>query len=110
MVGECLHELDVIIYATGFHSVTGELLRIDIRGLDNVSLERIQTFEKEIQLGLKNDSAGQKIYQTLMETKALPKEADLKAFKSKRSIFAKKNINYNLILSKINTHGIKIMN
>lgn len=39
MVGECLHELDVIIYATGFHSVTGELLRIDIRGLDNVSLE-----------------------------------------------------------------------
>ena len=48
--------------------------------LDNVSLERIQTFEKEIQLGLKNDSAGQKIYQTLMETKTLPKEADLKAF------------------------------
>ena len=48
--------------------------------LDDVSLERIQTFEKEIQLGLKNDSAGQKIYQTLMETKTLPKEADLKAF------------------------------
>jgi F-type H+-transporting ATPase subunit alpha len=48
--------------------------------LDDVSLEHIQTFEKEIQLGLKNDSAGQKIYQTLMETKTLPKEADLKAF------------------------------
>jgi F-type H+-transporting ATPase subunit alpha len=48
--------------------------------LDDVSLEHIQTFEKEIQLGLKNDSAGQKIHQTLMETKTLPKEADLKAF------------------------------
>jgi cation diffusion facilitator CzcD-associated flavoprotein CzcO len=33
-----LHELDVIIYATGFHSLTGELLRLDIRGQNNRSL------------------------------------------------------------------------
>jgi cation diffusion facilitator CzcD-associated flavoprotein CzcO len=33
------HELDVIIYATGFHSVTGELLRIDIRGQHDRSLQ-----------------------------------------------------------------------
>jgi cation diffusion facilitator CzcD-associated flavoprotein CzcO len=30
--GDDIHELDVIIYATGFHSVTGELMRMDIRG------------------------------------------------------------------------------
>ncbi len=34
-----LHELDVIIYATGFHSVTGELLRMDIRGQGGRSLQ-----------------------------------------------------------------------
>ena len=34
-----LHELDVIIYATGFHSVTGELLRMDIRGQGGHSLQ-----------------------------------------------------------------------
>ena len=39
IVGEELHELDVIIYATGFHSITGELLRMDIRGLNDVSLQ-----------------------------------------------------------------------
>lgn len=33
-----LHELDVIIYATGFHSITGELLRMDIRGQGGHSL------------------------------------------------------------------------
>jgi cation diffusion facilitator CzcD-associated flavoprotein CzcO len=33
------HQLDVIIYATGFHSVTGELLRIDIRGQHDRSLQ-----------------------------------------------------------------------
>jgi cation diffusion facilitator CzcD-associated flavoprotein CzcO len=33
-----LHELDVIIYATGFHSLTGELLRMDIRGQHGRSL------------------------------------------------------------------------
>jgi cation diffusion facilitator CzcD-associated flavoprotein CzcO len=39
MVGDELHELDVLIFATGFHSVTGELLRIDIRGEDGISLQ-----------------------------------------------------------------------
>lgn len=34
-----LHELDVIIYATGFHSVTGELLRMDIRGQHGRTLQ-----------------------------------------------------------------------
>jgi len=33
-----LHELDVIIYATGCHSLTGELLRLDIRGQNDRSL------------------------------------------------------------------------
>jgi cation diffusion facilitator CzcD-associated flavoprotein CzcO len=37
--GGKLHELDVIIYATGFHSVTGELLRMDIRGQHGRSLQ-----------------------------------------------------------------------
>ena len=35
---EGLHELDVIIYATGFHSLTGELLRMNIRGEGGRSL------------------------------------------------------------------------
>lgn len=34
-----LHELDVIIYATGFHSITGELLRMDIRGQHGRTLQ-----------------------------------------------------------------------
>jgi cation diffusion facilitator CzcD-associated flavoprotein CzcO len=33
-----LHELDVIIYATGFDAMTGALTRIDIRGRDQMSL------------------------------------------------------------------------
>ena len=33
------HDLDVIIYATGFHTLTGELLRMDIRGVGGRSLE-----------------------------------------------------------------------
>ena len=37
--GDDLHELDVIIYATGFHSVTGELMRMDIRGQHGRSLQ-----------------------------------------------------------------------
>ena len=37
--GNEVHELDVIIYATGFHSVTGELLRMDIRGQHGRSLQ-----------------------------------------------------------------------
>jgi len=35
-----LHELDVIIYETGFHSLTGELLRMDIRGQGGRSLQQ----------------------------------------------------------------------
>jgi len=37
--GNDLQELDVIIYATGFHSVTGELLRMDIRGQHGRTLQ-----------------------------------------------------------------------
>jgi cation diffusion facilitator CzcD-associated flavoprotein CzcO len=33
-----LHELDVIIYATGFDAMTGALSRIDVRGRDAMSL------------------------------------------------------------------------
>ncbi len=33
-----LHELDVIIYATGFDAMTGALTRMDIRGRDGISL------------------------------------------------------------------------
>ncbi len=33
------YELDAIVYATGFHTLTGELLRMDIRGADGLSLE-----------------------------------------------------------------------
>ena len=34
-----LREFDIIIYATGFHSITGELLRMNIRGCGGRSLE-----------------------------------------------------------------------
>jgi cation diffusion facilitator CzcD-associated flavoprotein CzcO len=37
--GDEHHELDVIIYATGFQSLTGELMRIDIRGEGGLSLQ-----------------------------------------------------------------------
>jgi len=37
--GDDLHDLDIIIYATGFHSITGELLRMDIRGEGGRSLQ-----------------------------------------------------------------------
>ena len=33
-----LHELDVIVYATGFDAMTGALSRIDVRGRDGMSL------------------------------------------------------------------------
>jgi cyclohexanone monooxygenase len=36
--GDRLHEVDFIIFATGFDAVTGALLRIDIRGLKQLSL------------------------------------------------------------------------
>jgi cation diffusion facilitator CzcD-associated flavoprotein CzcO len=34
------YDLDVIVFATGFDAMTGSLLRIDIRGLDGVTLNR----------------------------------------------------------------------
>jgi cation diffusion facilitator CzcD-associated flavoprotein CzcO len=37
--GNRLHELDVIIYATGFRAMTGELMRMDIVGEQGVSLQ-----------------------------------------------------------------------
>ena len=37
--GGDLHQLDIIIYATGFHSLTGELMRMDIRGQHGRSLQ-----------------------------------------------------------------------
>src|SRR3546814_12035618 len=33
------HELDVIVYATGFDAMTGALLRVDIRGRDGHALK-----------------------------------------------------------------------
>ena len=33
------HELDIIIYATGFHTLTGELLRMDIRGEGGLTIQ-----------------------------------------------------------------------
>ena len=33
------HEFDIIIYATGFDAITGSFDRIDIRGVDGVSLK-----------------------------------------------------------------------
>lgn len=35
---EALHELDMLIYATGFDAITGPLLAIDIRGRDGIRL------------------------------------------------------------------------
>ena len=37
---DAMNELDIIIYATGFHSVTGELMRIDFRGEQGESLQQ----------------------------------------------------------------------
>ena len=39
------YELDVIIYATGFDAITGELTRIDIRGADGRSLKEVWSAE-----------------------------------------------------------------
>ena len=39
------HELDVIVYATGFDAMTGALTRIDIRGRDGASLADFWTSE-----------------------------------------------------------------
>ncbi len=35
---EQLHELDIIVFATGYDAITGTLLRMDIRGRDNLKL------------------------------------------------------------------------
>ena len=37
-VGDVEHELDVIVFATGYDAFTGAFLRIDIRGRDGVRL------------------------------------------------------------------------
>ncbi|MFT4563937.1 MAG: cation diffusion facilitator CzcD-associated flavoprotein CzcO [Gammaproteobacteria bacterium] len=37
---ESNYELDIIIYATGFDAITGELTRMDIRGLEGRSIEQ----------------------------------------------------------------------
>lgn len=34
-----LHELDVIVFATGFDSITGGITQIDIRGTDGTTVE-----------------------------------------------------------------------
>ncbi|MGH1421232.1 MAG: flavin-containing monooxygenase [Hyphomonas sp.] len=46
------HELDLIIYATGFDAITGALNRIDIRGCDNQSLRDKWHSETTTYLGL----------------------------------------------------------
>lgn len=38
LVGDELHELDILVFATGFDAMTGALARIDIRGRDGVAL------------------------------------------------------------------------
>jgi cation diffusion facilitator CzcD-associated flavoprotein CzcO len=43
--GQGHHDLDVIIYATGFDAMTGALTRIDIRGRDEMSLADFWTSE-----------------------------------------------------------------
>ena len=46
------HELDVIIYATGFDAMTGALLRIDIRGRDGRALQDAWAAGPRTYLGL----------------------------------------------------------
>ncbi|KAL9113942.1 MAG: hypothetical protein Q9227_002076 [Pyrenula ochraceoflavens] len=38
--GESLYECDVLCYATGFDSITGSLLRMDVRGCEEVALAK----------------------------------------------------------------------
>jgi cation diffusion facilitator CzcD-associated flavoprotein CzcO len=48
-----LHELDVIVYATGFDAMTGALTRIDVRGRDGLSLKEVWATEGPVSyLGL----------------------------------------------------------
>jgi cyclohexanone monooxygenase len=50
--GDDLHELDVLIFATGFDAMTGSLLRVDIRGRDGVSLRDVWAGGPVTYLGL----------------------------------------------------------
>ncbi len=51
---EALHELDVIIYATGFDAVKGSWNRIDIRGTDGVSLKEEWDREVKTYMGMQS--------------------------------------------------------
>jgi cyclohexanone monooxygenase len=46
------HPLDVIVYATGFHTLAGELLRIDIRGDGGLSLQEKWSDDPKTNLGV----------------------------------------------------------
>lgn len=48
--------------------------------LDDVHMDDVKKFETELRLGLQSDSLGQRIYQTLNDTKSLPKQEDLQSF------------------------------
>lgn len=48
--------------------------------LDDVSIEQVKPLEAEILLGLKQDPDGKAIYQTLMDTKALPSDEIMERF------------------------------
>lgn len=50
--GDQFHELDIIIYATGFHTITGELLRMDIRGEHGRSLREHWSDGPKTNLGI----------------------------------------------------------
>lgn len=48
--------------------------------LDDVHMDDVKKFETELRLGLQSDPLGQSIYQTLNDTKSLPKQEDLQSF------------------------------
>jgi cation diffusion facilitator CzcD-associated flavoprotein CzcO len=51
--GDGLHELDAIVYATGFDAMTGALTRIDVRGRGGISLKDVWAAEGPVSyLGL----------------------------------------------------------
>jgi len=52
---EGLHELDVIVFATGFDAVTGPFFRIDIRGRDGLPLKEHWVDGPRTYLGLGNN-------------------------------------------------------
>ncbi len=49
---ESSHDLDILIYATGFQSLTGALLRIDIRGEDGLTLQEKWSDGPRTQMGI----------------------------------------------------------